>query len=65
MELESQALHPSPRAILGGKLISILGGAGVIPYPSISLNIAWQGGRKGVPGLGCSPLLFPIPAKAT
>lgn len=61
--MESQVLPPSPGAISGGKLIPILGGAGVIPYPSLSLNIAWQGGKKGVPGLGCSPVLFPIPAK--
>lgn len=50
-----------------GKLTPALvgGGAGVIPYPSLSLNIAWQGGRKGVPGLGCSPHCSPSQAKAT
>lgn len=59
------ALHPSRGAIFRRKVDTHLGVGGLIPYPSPSLNIAWQGGRKGVPGLGCPPLFFPIPAKAT
>lgn len=57
---------PPLKLFSGGKLTPALGevGGGIL-YPSLSLNIAWQGGRKGVPGLGCSPLLFPIPARAT
>lgn len=56
-------LHPSPGAIFRRKADTCLrgGGGGVIPYPSLSLNIAWQGGGKGVPRLGCSPHLSPEP----
>lgn len=60
-QLSCGALHPCPRTISGGKLTPAWGGGH--PEPSLSLNIAWQGDRKGVPGLGCSPLLFPIPSR--
>lgn len=60
-QLSCGALHPCPRTISGGKLTPAWGGGH--PEPSLSLNIAWQGDRKGVPGLGCSPLLLPIPSQ--